>query len=277
MLRQSHKISWIFCQNKVLQIFTFFFLLLGCSAQVLCDEIDDKLSKLDPKERECLTYFFMAAIKNDHLGHVLFFSSKPASLVAAPLNTPGSALFLEGWEVWKKYESLFPHPNFHIYHEIVPYKEGRALHVYFINKRTLRHLCEEKNVFAREVRGILKGSCKAFLAKDQAFMGFMLGYGLEASTNYKRDHASLGSSSRLRLILCGQNGKIVSERQGGEERLLFYLNPAAHILPITFLGDPSSKEVKALKKKYTYELMKLEELILKEKLLKHALQALTRC
>lgn len=106
-------------------------LLVGlCPPRLSAHTIDASINKLTHQEKAKLKYFFEKAIKIDHLGHVLFFSTKPACFFILE-NTENE--LATAWQTWKSKEHLFPHPNFILYEEVCENK----VYVYFINKQTL--------------------------------------------------------------------------------------------------------------------------------------------
>ncbi|MFZ0565804.1 MAG: hypothetical protein WAM28_06435 [Chlamydiales bacterium] len=248
--------------------------------------MEEQLNQLTFEERKSLEYFFSIAIKKDHLGHVLFFSDKPACLIGANASSNQSkqdALFTEGWKVWKEKEHLFPHPNFLIFHEIVDFGDNNsALHIYFINKKTLSNLISKNEEFFNEFKdcylsNLEKNKIDSLADADQAFVGVLLGYGIEASKAYKYNKIKKNpKDSTLELILCAKDGEVTLNKRASNTRysLTCVVDKEVNVLPVTFLGNPSSKEVQMLQKKYTEQRSEIEAIFRKKELLKTALKAL---
>ena len=267
-----------FCQNKfifALLLLTLFFL------RAEADEIEERLSQLSIRERDSLEYFFSTAIQQDHLGHVLFFSNKPASLVGCFISDKYTR-FIEGWRVWKEKESLFPHPNFIIHEEIVDFadKDVATLHLYFINKKTLSaHLAKNesslkkilgkefsKEEFIKRLEGRKIGS---LFQGNQILIGVLLGYGIESSVAYSAEqNVPIG---KLTPIFCAQKGKVTTCITNPR---MCKINSESQISPVVFMGCSRSKEAQNLQAKYSHELEKIEKIFQEKDLLKLCMRAL---
>lgn len=256
----------VFRQMKYINVL----ILVFCFLQHLsaCD-VDACLAQVSEEERKCLEYFFTMAIKKDHLGHVLFFTNKPASFVAASLCEKGrDDLFLQGWNVWLEKESLFPHPHFIIYDEIV---NGELLHIYFINTATLDAKCSENKNLYNEIKmesfisDLRNKRIDSLFCADETLRGFLLGFGVESSKAFK---AEKRRNNSFKPIFCAEAGKVKVE----SDRC--FLKGSVH--PVSFIGNPESEEVKGLCHLYAEELEVIEELVQKKELLQLVLRALTQ-
>jgi len=101
--------------QKLQVLMVFVCTLLVCTNQELSASVESNLKKIPYEERFFLKSFFKDFFLHDSLGHVLFFDTKPASITAFSLERNRhffEKLFAKGWACWKKYEYLFPHPNF---------------------------------------------------------------------------------------------------------------------------------------------------------------------
>jgi len=252
-----------FCHKFVL---FFAFLLSPIAVLSAANWVNEHLQLLSEEEQKCLNHLFAKAIKEDHLGHVLFFSNKPGCLTGAFLNK--DPLFIKGWNVWKEKEYLFPHPNFIIHNELFG-KEKEILHIYFINKNTFSHLlkAEENRLKRLYGRQFSKGYLIKCLErdefhlfkKDEALMGLLLGFGLESAVAFKQ------KLKCLEPIFCADEGKIIPYQD------LVIING---VIPVSFAGNPDSEEVKHLQKIYADELNKIEMLYQETDLLESVLDAL---
>jgi len=266
------------CQNKYLGLIgLLFFTFSKLSAQ----SIDESFEKLTHDEKLHLEYFFDKAIKQDHLGHVLFFASKPASMSVIHM-AENEQEFTEGWKVWTSKESLFQHPNFIIYQESI----GNKIYIYFINKKTLLLQLSFKEEYLRKlfgesfsIRGLIEQlehrTFSGYLRENQILLGILLGYGIESSQKYKQyiTGDQQGAIKDLTGILCIADEMIETIQR--EENVSFcYLKSKTQIHPVTFIGDPNSAEVKKLKENYTKELEKIDRLYQKKDLLRTCLNQL---
>lgn len=250
----------------------FICLFLLCFQKCFAISVDEQLKHLSISEKECLRHFFARAIKIDHLGHVLFFSNKPACLSGGFLEGKKSLenrVFFKGWEVLRKNEHLFPHPNFIIYDEIIDFgDDGLVLHIYIVNKKTLLNcLTQNENIikkmiesnFSKEkfLTSLEERSTKSLMEEDQALIGILLGFGNESAFDFRK-YAKQSLEERrkhLQRISCSRKEKLT-------------------VHPVAFMGNPCSEEVQHLKETYSRELEKICERFEKRDLLKMSLEAL---
>jgi hypothetical protein len=206
---------------------------------------------------------------------VLFFSNKPACLVAGCLEEKNkkAKLFLKGWEVWKANEHLFPHPNFLIFYGYHNTSKTKIFHVYFINKQALAScltlheaVLKEKlgDAFSKEafLKDLEEKQIGAF-KNHEALTGLLLGYGVESSFAFKNEVQQ--------TIFCTK--KEFLEFIPSTEAQLIKLK-GIHVNPLTFMGNPDSPEVKSLQNRYTFEWEKIEALYQEKEILGCVLQAL---
>jgi hypothetical protein len=174
----------------------------------------EKLLTISENERIILERFFQVLIKSDGLGYTLF-GSKPVCLSAYFSTVPlgnmlrgcNSHAIKSGWQVWKKHESHFSHPNYLIFEER-ECVDGIEIHVlYFINKKKLLGtLNQHRKLFEQELkRGIdpeeflyeieQKQMLSALLKGHEGLLGVLLGYGVESSMNYHRRDTGRGMKS----------------------------------------------------------------------------------
>lgn len=263
-----------FFQNKCFRFLSVIFLFLIASSQLSAIDVEKNLAQLSLEERECLEYFFAAAIKNGHLGHVLFFSTKPACLTGNFILDTGP-LFIKGWKVWQEKEHLFPHPRFIIYDEIVDFKDGRkALHLYFINKKTLTNeLSKNESLLGEEfskeafMQALEEKTIGSLFTKDQVLIGFLLGYGIDSSQAFKQNELE-----NLKFVICAQDGKV--RVQETLKSCTCTLDSQVKIFPVSFYGDLNSQEVQILQEKYANEREEIEAIFEGKDLLKTSLEAL---
>lgn len=244
----------------------------------------ENLSKLSLNERAQLRTFFRKGVEVDGLGYVLFFDTKPMSMYPVTKRMKGSYrsyIAAKGWEVWKKYEHLFPHPNYIICEEIAPFSH-EILHIFVINKATLRkslnsHYEEFKAVlgdsfsidsFLRELED--KKHIRPLIKNDEMLLGIMFGYGKESALNckvYKENKKNDGNNKlqpippiSKKQIIC--KGRYSTHIKGGG------------IGAVRWSGDPNSSEVRALIKEYRAEQMMLKRIYRRKDFLKISLKKL---
>lgn len=267
----------LYRQGQLKLVVFAFFLLIGCK-NLQAASVDEQLKHLSIGEKNCIKNFFATAIRLDQLGHVLFFSNKPACLTGLQLTGRKMPIrnkaFLHGWKVWKKNEHLFSHPNF-IFCAEISESDGpeKFFHIYIINKKTtLARLTEFEDCF-KEILGE-DFSKEIFMEKlektkqlsllinnDDVLRGILLGFDKESTNAFKQ--RSVGELQKnpdwkkhYQRINCEENGK--------------------HLVhPVVFMGDPETEEVKHLKTTYAFELEPIQMIYQKKNLLKLVLQALT--
>lgn len=230
-----------------------------------------------------MKHFFAAAIKTDQLGHVLFFSTKPACFFIVDLAEEEDT-FTKSWNVWKSKEHLFQHHNFIVYEEIC---EKKA-YVYFINKQTLLSQFSRKEELLKKMFGesfsikdlvvkLEQNTFDSLICKNKILLGMLLGYGIESVLDYPQYIAPdpYASSKELISILCATDSKITTTSLEDNVMLCTFKSKAA-IHPVSFIGDPNSEEVKSLKAIYSQELEKIEMIYQRKDLLRICLEKLCR-
>lgn len=262
-------------QRKWQFIIFAFSLLVWCQPLLCADGVDDQLKHLSSSEKIHLKDFFAMVVREDHLGHVLFFPNKPACLTGIQIrrNMPiRDKAFLNGWKAWKKNEHLFPHPNFIFCSEVAKFKNlDEYLHVYIINKKTLIARLIEFEDFFKEILGedfskeaFIENLEKtkhlsALINNDDALRGLLLGFDKESAIAFKQV-----STRRFKGDLAEQYQRINCEAGG------------KHIIhPVVFMGNPDAQEASMLMQAYAHELDPIQDLYQKKDLLKLVLEALS--
>lgn len=267
------------CQNKHFFYLLLFPFLVGLSLPKLSARALENFKKLTNKEELELKYFFESAIKINHLGHVLFFHTKPACLFVINA-TEEQNLFTIAWNMWKSKEHLFCHPNFIFYEEECENK----IYVYFINKQALLFKLSNQEEKLKQIFGesfSIKGLIEkleqhkfpTLICKDHILTGILLGYGIESSLGYIQyiDPKQQVPSKELTGIFCAEEGKIETIQMDDGVTLCSF-NSKVPIHPVAFVGDPDSEEVKNLKKNYSQELEKIEIIYQRKDLLQVCLE-----
>src|SRR5262249_20305684 len=101
--------------------------------QGLHASIESNLKKVPFEDRFYLKFFLRDVFLHENMGHVLFFDNKPACFTGFALGRQQhylEKLLSKGWMSWKKYEHLFPHPNFIFIEEIICLPDTKLMHIY---------------------------------------------------------------------------------------------------------------------------------------------------
>jgi hypothetical protein len=234
------------------------------SSPIRAQDVKLSLSQIPHREQVLLEELFSFFIQWEQLSHVLFFETKPACFTGIPINCNHSITppciskdplkfqdeLCEGWNIWKKYEHLFNHPNFIISEEIRQIekgeKHGTMIDVFFINKKSFLNCLEQyADIFKKELgegfypEGFLKEveekkMLRSLIKHDEMLLGLLLGYGYEASSAFKEE--KLG---HITDILTKPIGKKLK---------------GCKFAPVSFKGNPLSKESQNLTDKYSDEL-----------------------
>lgn len=161
---------------------------------------------------------------------------------------------MKRWAIWKKYEHLFPHPNYIFTEKIKDQGIIKGRDIFVINKAALFRTLEiHKDRFIEKlgrsfspeqfIKNIEEKKCLyPFINDDDELLGIILGFGRE--------------SSRLFVEAHEKTSRICS----GEEDF-------HQICGVIFMGDPSSKEVKNLRElsktaRYTLQNVQKKECLL---------------
>ncbi|NGX61003.1 MAG: hypothetical protein K940chlam9_00481 [Chlamydiae bacterium] len=234
------------------------FLLLCLTSPLFGGVVEDGIKQLSWHDRACMKAFFDEVIKRDQISHVLFYDNKPVCLTALVLKDKHQIFrniqCLKGWRTFKKYEHLFPHPDYIIDENVIEFdKNFRVLHVYFINKRSLVQCLETNLDLFKESLG-LNFSTESFMAKleegcslpdllfrNEMLIGVLLGYGQE--------------SARAFHEACLHQNRNYAPPETETYRAVELKSPkGCKIYPVVFMGNPHSPEVKKLSSIYEREL-----------------------
>jgi hypothetical protein len=228
-----------------------------CSGEVLQEfHLSQKIECIPQEERLFLEKFFCKLIRSEGLGYVLF-GSKPMCLSGYFTRLPlgnllrGSENFAikRGWEVWKKYEHLFPHPKYLVFEELNVSSDEDLHLIYFINKNNLLRILNSNYVIFRkelsedfDPKKILeeisaKKIVSSIIRDHEGLLGILLGYGAESSMQYYR--RDLMWKSQPPLLYEEVNLQAVSPYP--YEKSIF-----VDIHPIQFVGNSQSEEVKKI-------------------------------
>ena len=284
-------------QNVVLVLlelnkyFLIFILIAnGLSKECFCHE--SGLLKLHPKERFYLECFFKELVFEDGFAYTLFFDNhicfsgylnQPSKLIKAP----NSLNFAKGWRFWKKYENLFPHPNFIFIEEPLKNNElaefesrtGEKIQmhaIYIINKKELKKLLiQHVDLFNKELgpsfhleefmQQIASGSSlSGAIHHHEGLLGLLLGYGRESAIAYDQ-HQKNGFKESTRLKPLSLQPTYCHTNKG-----------RCQVQSIQFVGDPDSKEVQEILEKNRRQKVMLSDIYAKGDFLEITLHELSK-
>lgn len=234
----------------------FMIIFLAFCQELFSDCVEEGLKRLSVEERIYLKYFFGDLVYYDSFGHVLWFENKPVCLIG--LLNKGRTSYREqlpakGWKVWKKNEHLFPHPNFIFCEEIIAHNTDSWSIISIINKKSLLNCLTQHEQLFKEILGSNfspasfiaeveeRKQLGPLIANDEALLGILLGFGKESSLAFKEQTESITVSEAPIEYQC-----VLGDRP-----------KKCPMLPMGFVGDPESEEVKYLLESYSAELKNL--------------------
>lgn len=220
--------------------------------------VEDGLRQIPFNEKMCMRAFFDNAIKNDQAGHVLYFDSKPACLTGPILKDKHRGLsdivILKGWNAFKKHEHLFPHANYIFNSEVFEAgQDFKVFHIYIINRKSTLNCIQKHFTLFKEILGetftanefitTLENGMplSSAINHDEMLRGLLLGYGLESSKTYKNLHTEW-------------NFKNAPPWTDTYQGINLNRPTKCKIIPVVFIGNPQSTEVRQLKSTYETEL-----------------------
>ena len=266
-------------------------IMLSLSSLAWASGVDTALQQIPYREQVYLQHFFHKQIQHSQLGYPIFFSDKPAAHVVVNVKRCNSyypyTVAGKGWQVWKKYEHLFPHPNFIFCEE--KQTNTKYVHLVVVNKESLRKVVVANEELFREVLDELYLKLfkqpfsldlfitmlekfkylKPLIWYDEALYGLILGYGRESSVNCKRYRKEGYPEDGRWAGIPGDRKKMIIHGKGGKTYVKTF-----GIRPVRFGGDPESKEVQALAKTYEEQCIQLRRMFRRKGCLKPVLEAL---
>lgn len=259
--------------------FIVLFFLICLPLSVGAADAENIYNKMSYGERFYLREFFKISICDNHFGYVLFHN-KPMSASGFFLKCPSheldhpykNKLLKKGWCVWKKYENKIPHNGFvfceeiDIFFDSVNKKEIKVCNIYLVNKKTLRSTLQAyvdcfkqrlgENFSPDEFLQLIETtkSILPHLHDDEFLLGILLGYGKDApDLFYINEKTSLPKPLTKLTSTPSKYGKVQ---------------------PITFVGDPTSKETQQTIQSYRGQAESIEQLCQNEDILKSVLKML---
>lgn len=266
-------------------------LIFICVNECQNASIAQKLKNIPQDDRQYLDHFFRFEFSS--LGYSLF-GNKPVAVLGycdplAEIKTiddmfdrvfctfdPINLGKYRGWEVWKKYQHLFPMKNY-AFIESKNFVENNYKAVIFINKKTFlktvrKYLNDFKEVLGNSVtpERLLEETLKSkdvfgdVFKHHQGLIGTVLGYGKHnAWLFHRREEISslsgeisplLKKSSilvkrRSKPLLQEELDSLNQKLQGFDDRGVLDFNPLFMSMP-GFAADPNADETKQLKKEY---------------------------
>ena len=219
-------------------------LLIVGLQRLFASGVDDGLKQLWFYEKEALDEFFQYSIECESLGYVLFFGNKPACSIGCSNHQKGYREILRGWEIWEKYEHLFPHPNFIFCNTEILYSDDyQMVNLYVINKTNLlKCISDNESVFKKnfgesfskeEFINFIEITKDLDLAigNNEILRGIILGFGEESANAFYEQNISLYPSTLPPWTdtYCSVGDDL-----------------HCRIYSIGFMGNPHSDEVKRL-------------------------------
>jgi hypothetical protein len=135
----------------------FIILLILVSPAIQSAQWEEALRSLSSSERFYLKNFLKYSVQDSQFGFTLFFD-KPVSLGGycvrwrsdEMIHPYRNKLIKRGWNVWKKHESSFPHPNFIFceeheeFYDLTLRNTFKVCRIYLINKLAFLKLLQEQ-------------------------------------------------------------------------------------------------------------------------------------
>ena len=262
--------------------------------------VAQRLQKIPREERKCLELFFRSAFAWDQFGYTLY-GDKPISVTGfhAPVTKsldiddmfdsvfgildPNNLRKYQGWDVWEKYQYLFPMKNY-VFVKSKNFVDNEYIAILFINKKAFlktvsQHLDDFKAVLKEEITPELLlarvlSSDDVFgdvLKNHQGLIGTVLGYGRDNALLFHRREEVISAEGKITALLKGSKFSLMTllKNQSDEEleaidrslqlfddRGILDFNPLLMMLP-GFRADPTTTETRALKVKYEQEYRKI--------------------
>jgi hypothetical protein len=220
------------------------------STSLFSSVVEEGLKGIPNEDKVKMTSFFDYSIKVCHAGYVLFFDSKPVSIISFWTEDNSTAKFKDGWDIFKKYEHLFPHKNYIFDEQQRKISSKESIQIFLINKKSFidcinRHSNVFHEILHQKIDGlkfvheIENGKHLMDLIEDnEILLGILLGYGEESSKLYNIKQVE----SMQNKIPDKSYITITSE-----------LTDDIEILPVAFKGNVNSQEARKLNSKFQEE------------------------
>jgi hypothetical protein len=219
--------------------------------------VADGLKQIPMHDRLLMRQFVELNVKLHQASHVIYFDNKPVSLASVWIKSPkrlfADVMWIKGWRAFKKHEHLFPHPNFifnlEIYEEDTDWKSAS---LFIINKRALNKCLIEHSRIFQKILGqdfnfewfisqLESGNgVTSLINNNEMLLGLLLGFGEASCSTYQEMRNNYkGTIPPHTEEYCPIDVKSPNMRK---------------LLPIGFMGNPTSKEVQSLVSLYECEL-----------------------
>lgn len=252
------------------------------------NNISQRLSKIPQEDRFFLEYFFRFVLSKEPFSYVLF-GDKPIATASIPLEKkfswhwmpsfektrPKKSILKKGWEVWQKYENLFPSSNYII--RGISNGNDEILTILLINKRNFlksfeAHFEVFANIFGPNITGL--ELLKKFTMEnpfdekarkhDTATLGILYGFGKHNALLFQRRN-EIKERRGQRTTIKTQNFSKDKELKNLNQHLQYFGDPRPNdellfmLLPM-FVADYEHEETKVLKKKYTSDRKRITQI-----------------
>lgn len=238
---------------------TVFLTFLFITTSLLGGVVNDGLKRIPLYDKLLIKEFVRFNLQWNQTLHVFFFDNKPISLATVCLPSSDghirNLLWLRGFEAFRKYEHLFPHPNFMFILDIYENDESgpETINLFIINKRALAKCFDQYACVFRERLGDQqsfewfvselerKQSLSEIIKEDQVLLGLLLGFGKDAAIAFQKhsDQHYVMCDFVNPNVYCGNSPKMPEGCQ---------------IAPVVFMGNPYSTEVQNLMSVYEQEM-----------------------
>lgn len=242
-------------------------------------DVGKTLRAIPERDREKIEFLFKFLIQRDTLGFVLFGENKCLTFTGIPLTHKEYFLpykmdnglrfqrkLKESWNVWKRYESWFKHPNILICENYQSIENEMHLQLFILDKRKLKTTLEKYADDFREVLGPdftpaqfmaaleEKRKLRPLIKGDEKLLGILLGFGRHASTLFRDciDDETLD----LPLEYLGKRP------------------PGCLITPVSFRGYSASEETRLLLEAYKREILEIEEIFISDSFMEKTMEKL---
>ena len=235
----------------------FFLKILLLFNTLFSGVVNEGLKQIPIQDVFLIREFVKTNFKWHQAVHPIFFQNKPMCLATGVFNGPDTSLrdilWKKGLEAFRKYEYLFPHPNFLFisnFHE-EDEKGYQYIDLFIINKYALskcfrRYITVFKSILGEDfdyeslISDLDKKAVNEIIKNDQVLLGILLGYGEESSKAFNNHQIQKLEYYFLRTDIYCRNFPKISEK--------------CDYFPVVFMGNPQSNEVQELVSLYGREL-----------------------
>lgn len=239
--------------------------------------VPDKLKQIPEKDREELKLLFTRFIRSGDFAYTIFgdkaisFASieQPSLLKMTLKGIPKCKLYTQWnkWNIWKKYEKLFPIKKFLFIEECSPFNTD-INHIYLICKPTFvknvnQNIALFQNILGKGVTGEsllnkikFSGKLRSTILNNELLLGILLGYGRHNSTLYNERERIIKLCNQYKnvLLYSSKKLKMLKNKEDSMTEILQTwgdVNPFFQLVSTPqFVADIDHPETIALQNKY---------------------------